>query len=309
MPTRSSDSAPHRPAGDRLSIQACDTHVHVFDPARIPYSPVRSYTPPAATVQDLRAFHRRLGLGRTVLVQASVYGTDNRCLLDALASLGSEGARGIAVIDAASIDRNELLRMHAQGVRGVRLNLEGRHAEPGAAEAAIRKLEALLAPLQWSLQMYADTSLLARLAPCLAGLSVPVVLDHFGGLKVASPTLERDIDAVLTLLAKPHIHVKLSAPYRLGATAPDYREAESIARALIAAAPDRLLWASDWPHTSSSQNRNGDLTQTEPFRREDAAHTLSLLMVWAGSAALATKILVDNPEVLYGFPASARCSS
>ncbi|RYX97400.1 MAG: hypothetical protein EOO28_03645 [Comamonadaceae bacterium] len=298
-----STAATTRPSSLTLPLKGetvCDCHVHVFDPARFPYAGARSYTPASATTQDLRAFHERLGIGRMVLVQPSVYGTDNRALVDALRVFGPGVARGIAVVDATSVRPDELQQLHDAGVRGLRLNLEGKQPLAAGVLAQIRRLESLLAPLGWSLQMYLDTALLSALAGDIATLSIPVVLDHFGGLKVNSPSLDAEIDALLKLLENRHINVKLSAPYRTAATAPDYPQAEKLARALVATAPGQLVWASDWPHTSSSQHRDGDLSKIEAFRPEDAGRTLSLVAQWLGGEA-AAQVLVRNPQTLYGF--------
>jgi predicted TIM-barrel fold metal-dependent hydrolase len=156
----------------------------VFAPDRRPYVADRNYTPGAASVGDLRAFLASLGIGRVVLVQPSVYGADNACLLDALDQLGPDVARGIAVIDPGQATDAELGRMHRAGVRGVRVNLEVRREERGATAAeAIRAAARRVAPLGWALQVYADLRVIGSVSRDLGDLPVPVILDHFAGAR------------------------------------------------------------------------------------------------------------------------------
>lgn len=284
----------------------CDCHVHVFDPARFPYAAKRSYTPGPAPLDALLSFQARLGMGRTVLVQPSAYGDDNRALLDALAGMaqafGGDRARGVAVVDLTAAKPEDLQALHTQGVRGIRLNLEvqGLH-DPVAAVALVHQAEQAVAPLGWSLQLHAPLPLVAALAPQLAALRIPVVLDHFAGAKTWQSTeQEADLGALLQWLRSGNVYIKLSAPYRVSRQA-DYADVAALARTLIAAAPHRMLWGSDWPHTGSSATRTGDLSQIEPFRREDAARTLGLLGDWAPDTATRQQILVSNPAQLYGF--------
>ena len=286
----------------------CDCHVHVFDPVRFPYAAGRGYTPGAAPLDALLGLQARLNMGRVVLVQPSAYGIDNRALLDALAVMtqasGANRARGLVVLDLADTPGEALAALHLQGVRGIRLNLEvqGLH-DPVAAAALVRQAGQLAAPLGWSLQLHAPLRLVAALAPQLADLSVPVVLDHFAGARTwQSAEQASDMDTLLCLLRGGTVYVKLSAPYRVSRQA-DYADVAALAQTLIAAAPQRMLWGSDWPHTGASATRTGDLSQIEPFRPEDALRTLGLLDDWAPDAATRQQILVDNPAQLYGFAA------
>src|SRR5690606_13147500 len=161
---------------------ACDCHVHVFLPEQFPYAASRSYTPPAATIGELLELRRLLGTGRTVLVQPSCYGTDNAAMLAALAALGTDAARGIAVVDPASIPDEALRQFHNTGVRGLRLNLRVRPEDTDGLDRIVRlrrQSADRIRPLGWHLQLHLDTALLARLAPTLKALDIALVLDHF----------------------------------------------------------------------------------------------------------------------------------
>lgn len=281
---------------------SCDCHVHVFDGARFPFAARRSYTPGAARVEDLLAFERRLGIDRIVLVQPSVYGFDNAALLDALGRLGAR-ARGVAVIDLETTAQATLQSMHAEGVRGIRLNLEvSGQRNHDFALTQLKRAEQLVGPLGWAVQVYADVDVIAELAAEIAALRVPVVLDHFAGIKTHKKDEQKAAFAsVVELVARGNAYVKLSAPYRASRSAPHFEDVTEFAQALVQARPDRLVWASDWPHTGSSGNRSGRLDQIEPFRKEDAGRALDQLAGWAGTPALLQRILVDNPARLYGF--------
>ena len=281
---------------------SCDCHVHVFDGARFPFAAKRSYTPGPARVEDLIAFERRIGFERVVLVQPSVYGVDNAALLDALGRLG-ERARGVAVIDLEATTQSALQSLHAKGVRGIRLNLEvSGQRNHDFALTQLKRAEQLVGPLGWAVQVYADVDVIAELAPAIAALKVPVVLDHFAGIKTYKKDEQKAAFAtVVELVKRGNAYVKLSAPYRASRATPEFNDVTEFAQTLIQARADRLVWASDWPHTGSSGNRSGNLEQVEPFRKEDAGRALNQLATWANSPALLQSILVDNPARLYGF--------
>lgn len=279
---------------------ACDCHVHVFDDgSRYPFDPARTYTPGPASLDELLALHRRLGVQRVVLVQPSPYGADNACMLDALAGLGGAG-RAVAVIDEATSD-TALRRMHEAGVRGVRVNLEtaGRH-DPGHARERLLQAARRVAPLGWHVQTYTNLATLSALGDALAGLPAVLVVDHFGRAQAAEGTGQAGFDVLLRALASGRVYVKLSAPYRISAQ-PDYADAAAIARALIDAAPDRVLWGTDWPHPGWAAGGPPSATGITPFRREDDGRALQRCLEWAGTPERAQALLVDNPARLYGF--------
>lgn len=291
-------SVPHWP----VPVGACDTHVHVFDPARFAFDVARSYTSGPAPVSSLRLLLAGLGMTRAVVVQPSCYGTNNTALCDALQQLGTAQARGVAVVDLDTVTLTQLRAMDAAGVRGLRLNFSV-HGTPQLAQAAVllARANAAAAPLGWHLQLFAGLSAIAALAPLLTRLDVPVVLDHFAGISPAHWHDDRRAqDTLNALLRTGRVYVKLSAPYRL--CKPDDLDALTpLAQHLIALAPHRMLWASDWPHTGGSGARATDPHQLEPFRREDAGATLARLATWAPDVAQRRCILVENPGALYGF--------
>ena len=267
---------------------ACDCHVHVFGPrARYAYAAGRAYTPPEAPFADYRVVMDDLGLTRAVFVQPSVYGTDNRAMLDAIRR-GGAGFRGVAVIGAGARDR-DLERLHLGGVRGVRVN----RLFPGAGESAdAATLAARIAPLGWHLQLLTDVSDFSGLAARLGRLPVDLVIDHLGHLPAARGTGNAGFQDLLALMRDGRCWVKLSAPYRLSAGGrPPYHDVRPFAEAVLEAAPERVVWGSDWPHPALSG----------PAPR--AADLLDLLAAWVPDPNLRRRILAANPAKLYGFPA------
>ncbi|PZP99997.1 MAG: hypothetical protein DI587_09365 [Variovorax paradoxus] len=284
---------PSLPAG------ACDCHTHVFlDPRTYPWSPARRYTPPPAPIEALAAWHDALGIARVVVVQPSVYAADNAATLQALRVLGPGRARGVAVLDAAATDA-DLQAMHSLGVRGVRVNLEiDRASDAAEATAQLRETAARVAPLGWHVQVYANLPLLAACQSVLRALPVPVVLDHYAGAHASGGPEQPGLHAVLALVAEGRAYVKLSAPYRLSAAA-GHADMAPIARAFIAAGPERMLWGSDWPHPQpGSRPHPHDISP--PFA-VDSAQVLAALRDWTPDARTFDRILADNPARLYGF--------
>jgi predicted TIM-barrel fold metal-dependent hydrolase len=281
-----------------MPMGACDSHVHVIGPtAQYPMSPQRAYTPPEASVADLIAMRGRLGISRNVLIQPSFYGTDNRCMLDAMAQL-SDTARGIAVV-APDIADTELAKLDAQGVRGIRLNLEsGANRDPKAATAALDEFAKRVKPLGWHIQIYAALPVIAAAANRIAALPVDVVIDHFGLAQAKDGVDQPGFSALLELVRSRKVYVKLSAPYRIS-QAPGYADIAPIARALIAAGPDRMLWASDWPHTDRVPGRQP--LELHPFRTIDDPAALALLKEWCGDKGVERTILAETPARLYRF--------
>ncbi|WP_119157187.1 amidohydrolase family protein [Caldimonas tepidiphila] len=288
------------PAQTALPPGATDAHVHVFEPARFRYSGGRSYTPGEASVAALRECHARLGVERVVLVQPSVYGTDNACMLNAIAKLGQERCRGIAVVDLERLTRYDLLVLHAAGVRGIRLNLEVRHeTDPSRVLAELQRAAALVDLPGWCVQLHCAASLLSTVAQTLEQFRVPVVLDHFGGLRAEqTDAAAAPLQTLLDLLATGCIWLKLSAFYRVSADEPHHADLALLVRTLAQARPDRLLWGSDWPHTGGGRDRNP--ARIEPFRSVDLSASLAALQSWVDAAVL-NRILVSNPAELYGF--------
>jgi predicted TIM-barrel fold metal-dependent hydrolase len=279
---------------------ACDCHVHIVGPvAKYPMDPNRSYTAGEASTAELQALRKRLGIGRNVLVQISFYGTDNSCMLDALADLG-ESARGIAVV-APDVPDSELLRLDRAGVRGIRLNFEtSQTRDPAFASAQLEAFAKRLSPLGWHIQIYAALPVVAQLAEQIASLPVPVVIDHFGVPVAAKGVEQPGFGAVLDLVHSRKAFVKLSGCYRIS-QAPGYADVAPFARALIQAGPDRLVWASDWPH--SGRPKSGSRTEVAPYQQIDDEKVLGLLEQWCPDPAIRRLILTDTPAQLYKFPA------
>jgi D-galactarolactone isomerase len=269
---------------------ACDSHIHIYDP-RFPQvdGPALTGTPADAAVTDYRRIQKRLGTERTVVVQARAYGTDNSCVLDAIAQLGLGRTRGIAVV-TPDVDDATLARLHAGGIRGVRMSL---HAARGAA-TRIDMLEPLarrIAPLGWHLQLHLQADQIAAHAPVLRHLPCAVVFDHLARLPPGEAALRHPAVVVVNeLLAAGRAWVKLSGAYLNSSVgAPDYPETHAVARTWVATAADRVVWGSDWPHP------------TEETHKPDDARLLDLLAEWVPGEAGRQAVLVDNPARLYDF--------
>jgi predicted TIM-barrel fold metal-dependent hydrolase len=273
----------------RLPEDTWDCHVHVFDP-RFPYSEGRDYTPSVADQAALRDAHSAWGVRHAVIVQASVYGTDNRCLLDALSRFAGT-ARGVAVIDPTSTSDEELADLATAGVRGLRVNLVA-----GGGTASRNPLQAMADRVRGTglfLQIYAPSDqIIARQAE-IERADMAVVLDHFAG--------GCDPNTLAPLLRHAPVWIKLSADYRLS---PDPEKARTIAARRIAEfydlIPDRLIWGSDWPHTGGGKDRlSRPVTQIEPFRTVDSL-SVPKRMVEAGLSASACRaVLCENPQRLF----------
>ena len=262
---------------------AWDTHVHAigrFD--RFPLSPRRGYTPAAVPIDDYVALMDHLGISRAVLVQPSIYATDNRAMLDALARF-PERFRGVAVVPSTVGDR-ELRALHNAGVRGVRANL----LNPGGISLDdATTLAPRFASLGWHLQLQLDVSTFDRMDE-VARLPVPVVIDHLGYMPVGRKVSEPGFRRLLDWLATGGCWVKLSAPYRLSDRRhARYADVAPLARALVRANPERILWGSDWPHT--------DLRRDMP----DDGELLDVLADWVDDPATLDAILARNPMALY----------
>jgi predicted TIM-barrel fold metal-dependent hydrolase len=281
-----------------LPAGACDTHVHVFDPQRHPYQPERSYTPGEASVASLQAMLAGLGLQRVVLVQPSVYGSDNTCLMAVLRKLGA-CARGVAVVDDVGPGPASLAAMHAAGVRGIRLNIEVAGTDsPQALRERLRAITWLREQKGWHLQLHASAELTLSVLDELEQLDVPVVLDHYAGLHKRPPSSAPRWRVWQDFLRQGPGYIKLSAPYRCH---PDWvgQPLADLGRAFAEAAPHKLLWGSDWPHTGGEAGRPRDPSRIEPFRDIDNSAVLQELKQTLGPVAWRC-MLRDNPAQLYG---------
>jgi len=273
----------------------CDCHFHVFGPAgRYPYNQADlRYAPPVAPVEDYLALAKKLGIERFVFVQPSAYGRDNRCMLDAMRELGTD-CRAILDIDENAPDA-ELERLDALGVRGVRINVPPvKPHEVGFAAKLLPRIGRLAgrcAEIGWQLDFLTPGWLTSELMPTLGKLSLDFTIAHFGMFPAKDGVKQPGFQALLGLLrsGERHCWVKLTGVYRVS-VAKGFADAAPMARALIEAAPDRLIWGSDYPHLS--------------FAEEVGSIELwNLLGKWAPDPATRRRILVDNPQALFKFRA------
>jgi D-galactarolactone isomerase len=262
---------------------ACDTHMHFYNGA-FASAPTALFTPPDAWIEDYRRVQARLGLRRVVVVQPSTYGTDNACQLAAMAAFGGD-ARGVMVVDT-SVSDGELERLTRLGARGIRF-----HMLPGGA-LPWEMLEVMAARVHafgWHVQLQMNGRDLPERADLLKRLPGGLVIDHVGRFMDPVAVDDRPFKTLLDLIGGGRCWVKLSAPYVSSLKgAPGYGDVARLARALVAAAPERLLWASNWPHPG----------QRPP---PDDGAMLDLLLDWVDDEATRSRILVDNPAALYGF--------
>ncbi|HMD36658.1 MAG TPA: amidohydrolase family protein [Vicinamibacterales bacterium] len=280
---------------------ACDCHTHVFGDVRaFPFTPGRTYTPEAASVAEMRALHRALKMDRVVVVQPSVYGTDNTCTLDAVRSLGDR-ARGVAVVDEST--RESMLDvMERGGIRGVRLNLETfGETDPEAARARLRATIARVKARGWHVQVYTRLSVIEAVGDDIRASDVPIVVDHFGAADAALGVAQPGFQTLVGLVQSGKAYVKISGAYRCSANGPDYADVAPFARALVAANPQRIVWGSDWPHPDSSRVPGRAATDVAPLLPIDDGRLLNQLAVWVPDAATRKLILVENPRRLYAF--------
>jgi len=264
---------------------ACDTHMHIYD-ERFPVSPNAVVKPVPAPVSAYLEVRKRLGLARTVVIQASAYGFDNSCALDAIAAMG-ESARGVAVV-APDVTDAELERLTKAGIRGVRFFMLAGGVLPWSA---LEPLAARVKAFGWHVQLQLDGRDLAQHEEVLRRLPGTLVIDHVGKFLEPVTTDHPGFQTLLRLLEGGRTYVKLSAPYEVSKVgAPLYDDVGALARALVKAAPERMLWATNWPHPSVARDKCPD----------DAA-MLDLLLDWAPDDAARRRILVDNPAAVYGF--------
>ncbi len=280
---------------------SCDCHIHVFGPtASYPYVQRRTYTPPDALTGDAMTMLCKLGMERVVLVQPSIYGTDNRCMLDAMATFG-EMARGVAVV-TDGVDKAELQRLHAAGVRGVRLNVES--VGGGDLEGLVRRMIHIggqIREFNWHLELHVGFHVLEALVPVVERLPVDLVFDHMARIPADEAAGHPGLAAVQGMLGTGRCWVKLSGAYRVSRKGGKYTEVARLARSLVETNPGRMVWGSDWPHTPPHGHEpvlEGEIT---PFRKLDTGRLLDVLMDWVPDERVRKRILVDNPARLYDF--------
>jgi predicted TIM-barrel fold metal-dependent hydrolase len=268
-----------------LPPNATDCHCHVFGPRdRYPWAANRLYTPPPVTLDHYLAMLDTVGFARGVMVQTGLYGNDNRFIVDAIKAHPNR-LRGIALIGESITDR-ELEDLARAGVRGFRVN---RTAKTGLAFDVARKLAERVKGYGMHVQFLLDIEDLPDIDTFLGSLATEVVIDHMGRPDPKKGLQAPGFQALIRLLKSGRGWAKMSAPYRTSRQEPLYDDITPFAHALVAAAPDRLVWGSDWPHVllETTMPNDGDLVDQ--------------IAVWVPDEAMRKRILVDNAEALYGF--------
>lgn len=282
-------SIPKCPAG------TWDSHMHVVEPDRFPLSASATYKPATHTLSEALAFESSLGISNLVLVQPSIYGNDNSCLLAALEELGPERARGVVQFDPSSTPIHVLRQWHDLGVRGVRINLKSVGSEPSARELTqtLGAYADKIRPLGWAITIYVDMKMIPVLEDVVSKLGVKLCIDHYGSPELSQtipPATKLDpyqlsgFSSLVALLRQGSTWVKLSAPYRLSPD-PDMRDLGTVTEELIHVAPNRLIYATDWPHTRFSG------IKSRPF--------IEACLRWSGTQEVADRIFQRNAEELW----------
>jgi len=266
---------------------ACDAHCHVFGPAaRFPFAPERAYTPPDSGIDLFERLQHRLGLSRAVFVQASCHGTDNRAMVDALHRGGGRYA-GVAMIDDSFTD-SEIAKLHDAGVRGTRFNFVA-HLGGAPDLDHFWRIVDRVQTWGWHIVLHFDAKDLPRYAELLDRMPCPYIIDHMARVPVTAGVEQEPFQHLLELMRDERCWVKISGAERLTADGPPpYDDVVPFARALIAAAPERVLWGTDWPHPNVRH-------------MPDEGDLLDLMLQFAPDRATRDRILVRNPESLYDF--------
>jgi 2-pyrone-4,6-dicarboxylate lactonase len=268
----------------KLPPGATDAHCHVFGPAaKFPYAPGRRYTPQDAPKEMLRALHDHLGVERSVIVQASCHGTDNAAMLDCIAS-DPKRYRGVAIVDDTFTDKN-YDKLHAGGVRGVRFNFV-KHLGGAPDMAVFDRVMDRIKGRGWHVVLHLDAPDIVPLSPMIRKLPLPFVVDHMGRVPAKDGVEQPPLRALLELSRLENCWIKVCGAERI--SLPPYDAAIPIARALVQAAPERVLWGTDFPHPNATHEA-------------DEADLLDLVPQYAPEALAQNRLLVDNPAKLYGF--------
>jgi 2-pyrone-4,6-dicarboxylate lactonase len=289
--TPSPGCPPPHPSPRRPSVAlppgSCDSHCHVFGPVAVfPYSEDRTFTPAEATVETLMALHAHLGIQRAVIVQSACYGSDHSVLLDAL-ERGGGRYRGVALIDRRT-PRADIERLHAAGVRGFRVHFLP-HLRASLSWDDVAATAALVADLGWHAEIHVQSDGVVRFADAMLALPVPAVIDHLGRVDMPEDGDRAATRALLRLLDSGKAWVKTSGADRVSRQGPPFRDAVALAAGLVAHAPERVVWGTDFPHP----NIVGDAP--------DDGQLVDLLTEIAPDEAVRHRLLVSNPMELFGF--------
>jgi 2-pyrone-4,6-dicarboxylate lactonase len=274
---------------------SCDTHFHVFGPPeQFPFLSTHEYTPPAAPLEHYRRMLAVIGIERAVVVQPSVHGLDNSATLDAIKNSGGN-FRGVGRIDDKT-DNDELRRLHEGGIRGVRFNLLDRPRGNVLLDVLDRCVDHV-AGLGWSVDLHIDMKNLIEQEQRIRKMPAPVVLDHIARVKPAAGLGQPGFQLLLDLAKLKHVWIKISGADKICNTLVHsyfglpFVEVAPYARAVIAAAPERIIWGTDWPHSNNFA----------PGHTPNDGDLVDLLAEFAPNERTRRQILVDNPAVLYGF--------
>ena len=268
---------------------ACDTHGHIFGPAaQFPWNPARGYTPPDALPDAYERLHQALGVSRGVLTQPSVYGTDNRAMM-AYVEANPHRMRAIVSVDA-SVSDQALAQLHAQGARGIRVNLADQGGNAFASFAELAHMAERIKPMGWHIEFLMHVHQMDAHIADIQRLPVETSIGHFGYMPAALGVTHPKFQAFLAMVADGRFWVKISGSYRItGLQRTPYADVKPFAQALVACRPDRILWGTDWPHPIC------------PVPMPNDGDLLDQLSDWVPGVKTRQAILVDNPSKLYGF--------
>ena len=275
----------------RLPQGSIDTHVHVFVESKYKMNPDRGYNPPDSTLDDLKHLHKTLGVDRVVFTQPSTYGTDNSAILDGMSALNAQTpdrARSVVAITMDITDK-ELAALNDRGARGVRLNTDNKGGMP-IGFGQIGELEARIAPFSWHIEWLFPGKDILELMPVLKAIKVPQSIGHFAYQPAAATVKAPGFQALLGLMCDGNTWIKISGANRVSATdLPPYDDVTPMAHALIEAAPERIMWGTDWPHPNKyvANPNDGDL--------------VDWFGEWVPDHAMRQKIMVDTPAKFYRF--------
>lgn len=283
------DPAPHAPTRLVLPAGTIDTHAHIFGPAaRYPWNPARGYTPPDALPAAYEALQKALGVARGVLTQPSVYGTDNRCMLDYV-SMHPDRMRAIVAI-GPDADEKTIEAMHAQGARGIRVNIADPGGNPFSSFAELGRFAGRLKAFGWHVELLLHVHQIDDVIDDIRKLPVTISVGHLGYMPAKLGVDHPKFRAFLDLVAEGNCWVKLTAPYRITArTDVPYDDVTPFARALVARRPDRIIWGTDWPHPIC------------PVAMPNDGALVDHLADWIPDPKTREQVLVTNPAGLFGF--------
>lgn len=292
---------PATPVNFDIPAGACDCHTHIHpDPTKFPFFEGRVYTPELASPEEMTALHKALRMERVVIVTPSIYGPDNSPTLFGMKARGAT-ARGVAVIDDKTPDA-DLDAMDQAGIRGIRLNLAtGGTSDPNVGRARLQAGIERVKARGWHIQMFTSLPMISAVKDIVAASPVPLVFDHFGGAQADLGPEQPGFADLVELVRSGKAYVKISGAYRASKLGPDFPDVAPLARALVAANADRIVWGTDWPHPDSVTPPGKKPSDVTPLYQIDDGRLLNQLAVWAQDAAIRKKILVDNPAKLYGF--------